>query len=1433
MVIVKLYGGLGNQLFQYATARRIAVENGSLLKLDASTGFENDFYKRSYGLHHFNIVENFAAPEDISASRPVKEKHFHFDPDVLNLRDNVYLDGYWQSEKYFKSIEDVIRDELAVRQPPTGLNAKIAEAIAETNSVSLHFRRLHGVSCGQVDVRGVTLHGAASLDYYYRCIERLAQTVKNPYFFIFSDDPGWVRDHLRLPYPTMVVANNGPGKDHEDLRLMSLCKHHIIANSTFSWWGAWLNPGKDKMVFAPAPWFNVAEHNVKDLFPERWIKISMPKPPAADLDKYGRFISHGLYQEVQSNLSKTSGCPIKISVIVPCYNQACYLPQAVESLIRQTYMNWECIIVNDGSTDDTVEVANQLIAKYPDRQIRFIDKLHSGVSDTRNVGIEVATGEWILPLDSDDMFEPGFMQRAVDIVEREPKVDIVFSNVQEFGASHGQWIPDEYSRQQVMVTDTMPYASFYRKELWYKVGGYDGPLSVIRQPEDWSFWISCSKHNVVVKRIQEKLFLYRVHPQSTYLTAIKPNRRLAWAFVATCHPDLYSPQTLVDAWRLISDCPDDVYGRIIEATERCPESGLPHFWRALAERKRGKNDEAMKHCLEAVEKARKNDWQSTFVLMSWQKKAGDLICAAESLRKLLDIRPDFSWAQDMLPAIAQKKISDERLIPNDPRRVLFYFDRIGNPAETSPAGTVIAVFNLARVLQARWPGVEIHITGDLVSYPEQYESFEILPMPSAEEKRQFLAEYDIVFFATHIRSFREIPKRPGQTWIIHQHCWDLDDEWRPRIEEVDAVVCLSEYHKEFLKSRGIDGEKLVILPNLIDANAYQPRNVRRDDHSIMFAGGIHPHKGVHLLLDAFQWVHQQIPDATLHLYGDGAMWRGGDDYGNYLKSLKPRGVYFHGYVDNKNMPEIYSKHGILCLPSVLESFGLVTVEAQACGCIPVVHKVGGVAATLADGRTGFLYEPNIPQKLAETILKAMGTVNADPSIRQRAVDFARDNFSMTKADRYIAVLEDQIKITKQALDFQAQETTNPVRSDAVRRYSSMGVSPMSITGVPPVKQGQDGPATHGQDAHATMPLRAHYKRPLVSVVMPVYNGGDYMGQAIESVLTQDYTNFEIVVIDDGSTDNTREVVLRYNDKRIRYLHQENTGVASARNLGIRHAKGQYIIPLDADDMMAPATLTKHLMEFEKQPEADLVYSDVLLIDEKDQPLRLMKKPEYQDRRHLIRDLFRAGHPIVPFRFGIRRSVFDRIGFYDEDLLVGEDYDMMRRFVKAGLKAHHLGEALHLRRVQPNSLTRTYSAQKARCHFDVVKRFVETFTYDELFPDVAWHEIPQDRRSIHAKCLVIATYFAMGQDFVKTNSPPIYIKAAFEEAYAQLQECLEIDPDNAQIRQLLHKCEIGMQKYDDEVQNNGDFTSRRDLNGDRHVPAHRATDGGRTPLAQLV
>ena len=143
--------------------------------------------------------------------------------------------------------------------------------------------------------------------------------------------------------------------------------------------------------------------------------------------------------------------------------------------------------------------------------------------------------------------------------------------------------------------------------------------------------------------------------------------------------------------------------------------------------------------------------------------------------------------------------------------------------------------------------------------------------------------------------------------------------------------------------------------------------------------------------------------------------------------------------------------------------------------------------------------------------------------------------------------------------------------------------------------------------------------------------------------------------------------------------------------------------------------------------------------------------------------------------------------------------MIRRFVKHGLKAYHLKGPLYLRRMTGNSLSRSHSLQKAKCHFNVVKRFTDTFTYSELFPDVTWDEIPQDKQQIHAKCLVVATYLAMGEDFLRSNSSRIYVKMAFEEACRQLHECLKIDPDNWEIRQLLNKCEHGRQKYDHEAQ----------------------------------
>jgi GT2 family glycosyltransferase len=312
--------------------------------------------------------------------------------------------------------------------------------------------------------------------------------------------------------------------------------------------------------------------------------------------------------------------------------------------------------------------------------------------------------------------------------------------------------------------------------------------------------------------------------------------------------------------------------------------------------------------------------------------------------------------------------------------------------------------------------------------------------------------------------------------------------------------------------------------------------------------------------------------------------------------------------------------------------------------------------------------------------------------------------------------------------------------------------------------------------------------PLVSVVTPVYNGADYIAQAIESVLIQSYPRVELIIVDDGSTDATRDVVAAFEDERIKYIYKENGGASSARNLAIKEATGEYIMPLDADDMITPDFIVKHLRQFQSDPNADLVYCDVLLIDSAGKPIKVMEKPEYQDRRSMVRDLFQAGHPVIPFRLGIRRSVFDKIGFYDENLTVAEDYDMIRRFVKAGLNARHLPEPLHLRRMHRDSLCATADQEKVRSHFDVIRRFAETFAPEELFPDIAWDEIPPHARPLNAKCRAAVILLQMGKSYIRSNAKA-HAQTAFAHACSELKQCLSMDPANLRIQQMLQKCEL--------------------------------------------
>lgn len=292
MIIVQLKGGLGNQMFQYAAGRRLACLHNVSLKLDLSwlDKEQPGVTTRPYALGPFSIEAEAATDKEIAKLwepkydgvrriinvinplyRPthIREQQFHFDSAILGLPDNIYLDGYWQSEKYFRDIAPVIRRDFTVRAEADGPNREVAAVINGCNAVSIHFRRGDYTTNTNISAQ----HGVCADDYYKKAVDLLAARTERPHFFVFSDDPLWVQEHFTIPHPMTVIAHNGPDQAHEDLRLMSLCRHHIIANSSFSWWGAWLAENLHKTVIAPARWFDQYVADTRDLFPEEWLKI--------------------------------------------------------------------------------------------------------------------------------------------------------------------------------------------------------------------------------------------------------------------------------------------------------------------------------------------------------------------------------------------------------------------------------------------------------------------------------------------------------------------------------------------------------------------------------------------------------------------------------------------------------------------------------------------------------------------------------------------------------------------------------------------------------------------------------------------------------------------------------------------------------------------------------------------------------------------------------------------------------------------------------------------------------------------------------------------------------------------------------------------------------------------------------------------------------
>lgn len=289
MIIVTLIGGLGNQMFQYAAGRALSLSTGQDLVLDRR------HYRRArehgYALDVFTLADRPLRDADLPPLRRdqpfahllwrlrggrgvqlLREDGSGYDRRVESVTGSAWLDGYFQSDRYFAQHANTIRSEFTVRTPPDAETAqRLAEIQEEPRAVSLHVRRGDYVRNAKFAAR----HGTCTSEYYAAAVEHVTTKMgEAPVLYAFSDDPAWVRDNLRLSAEIRVVGHNGPDRNYEDLRLMSACRHHIIANSSFSWWGAWLNPDPTKIVIAPMRWYADPNFENPDIWPTDWVRIA-------------------------------------------------------------------------------------------------------------------------------------------------------------------------------------------------------------------------------------------------------------------------------------------------------------------------------------------------------------------------------------------------------------------------------------------------------------------------------------------------------------------------------------------------------------------------------------------------------------------------------------------------------------------------------------------------------------------------------------------------------------------------------------------------------------------------------------------------------------------------------------------------------------------------------------------------------------------------------------------------------------------------------------------------------------------------------------------------------------------------------------------------------------------------------------------------------
>lgn len=747
------------------------------------------------------------------------------------------------------------------------------------------------------------------------------------------------------------------------------------------------------------------------------------------------------------------------SIIIPTYNQANFLPHALDSIKFQSYKNWEALIINDGSTDNTALIAESYCRK--DERFKVFHKNNGGTASALNEGIKRAVGTWICWLSSDDLFERDKLYMHFTETKKNNKINFYYTHFfylyDKFGTKSAPELWNEIPNRKFQVLNFFsgPYihgnSVAIHRNIFETIGIFD---ETYPHGHDFEMWLRISS-KFESKFINKRTCTTRWHASQTTHefpeAGFFDSARASIEFINNHEfPEIFPLIDLKDPKHATSAIIESVnitlnnnavihkFGTSTAIIERLAEwihkednidnkKTLIKIAKFIIQKHTKQNQLQLtiaKYLIELME--RKSFSYKNYDPLYEAKKYSQFLIESKQYNKSESILRYINFINKKLNLIEKSdnnlfekncnknyiKKNDEILLASNyhelkkitPQiRILIYYSGLHN-STTPYAGTSNALIKLAKYLK-RNHNLNITLTGNYVKEIEYLDGLQLNILPEPQSIQDFSDYFDVIIFATHLDLFENITKRANQIWILHQHCWNIGPNELSKLHTFDSIIALSSIHKSNIQSQGVDANIIHIAPNLLDTELFYPRKVQRDNYSIMFAGAIVEHKNVHILIEAFKILYSFNKNISLHIYGSASMWIESNNYENNLHKYKNNSIYFYGRAKNDDMPYHYSRHSIYCMPSMLESFGLGTIEAQSCGCIPVVYNSGGVSATLRNNTTGYLYKENSPIILAKELNNALHNVLQNKSIRTEAMRYVKNKFNESLVtNQYLNIL---------------------------------------------------------------------------------------------------------------------------------------------------------------------------------------------------------------------------------------------------------------------------------------------------------------------------------------------------------------------------------------------------------------------------------------------